>query len=219
VAEHLAPRLAGVGRPSLAPFASASSLIAVESGLVGEVAAGRGTECDIFGALDVTFVERRSQFSIHLESAAAPADWTLHRGVGPESCAAGRKEGVQSMATLERSLKAAMEIQGAIGIALVDHESGMTLGSMGGGAELDMEVAAAGNTEVVRAKMRAMDALNLNDIIEDILITLGNQYHLIRLVRSQRGQGLFFYLALHKSQANLAMARRDLQLIERDLQL
>jgi hypothetical protein len=123
------------------------------------------------------------------------------------------------MATLERSLKAAMEIQGAIGIALVDYESGMSLGSMGGGAELDLEVAAAGNTEVVRAKMRALDALNLNDTIEDILITLGSQYHLIRLVRSQRGQGLFFYIALNKAQANLAMARRDLQAIERDLQL
>ena len=59
------------------------------------------------------------------------------------------------MATLERSLKSAMEIQGAIGIALVDYESGMTLGSMGGGAELDLEVAAAGNTEVVGGPIRA----------------------------------------------------------------
>ena len=121
------------------------------------------------------------------------------------------------MATLERSLKAAMEIQGAIGIALVDYESGMTLGSVGGGAELDLEVAAAGNTEVVRAKMRAIDALNLNDTIEDILITLGGQYHLIRLVRSQRGQGLFFYMALHKAQANLAMARHVLSQLEKEL--
>lgn len=123
------------------------------------------------------------------------------------------------MATLERSLKAAMEIPGAIGVALVDYESGMSLGSSGGGAELDLEVAAAGNTEVVRAKMRTMDSLQLDDAIEDILITLGSQYHLIRLVRSQRGQGLFFYIALVKAQANLAMARRELQAIERDLQL
>ena len=73
--------------------------------------------------------------------------------------------------------------------------------------------------EVVRAKMRTMDSLQLQDTIEDILITLGTQYHLIRLVRSQRGQGLFFYIALSKAQANLAMARRELQVIERDLQL
>jgi hypothetical protein len=126
---------------------------------------------------------------------------------------------MDQMATLERSLKSAMEIQGAIGVALVDYESGMTLGSAGGGTELDLEVAAAGNTEVVRAKMRTMDSLQLQDTIEDILITLGTQYHLIRLVRSQRGQGLFFYIALNKTQANLAMARRELQVIERDLQL
>ena len=123
------------------------------------------------------------------------------------------------MATLERSMKSAMEIGGAIGVALVDYESGMTLGSAGGGAQLDLEVAAAGNTEVVRAKMRTMEALNLDDTIEDILITLGDQYHLIRLVRSQRGQGLFFYLALSKGQANLAMARRELGAIEKELQL
>jgi hypothetical protein len=123
------------------------------------------------------------------------------------------------MATLERSMKSAMEIGGAIGVALVDYESGMTLGSAGGGAQLDLEVAAAGNTEVVLAKMRTMEALNLDDTIEDILITLGDQYHLIRLVRSQRGQGLFFYLALGKGQANLAMARRELGTIEKELQL
>jgi hypothetical protein len=123
------------------------------------------------------------------------------------------------MANLERSLKAAMDITGTIGVALVDFESGMMLGSAGGGADLDLEIAAAGNTEVVRAKMRTMESLKLDDEIEDILITLGRQYHLIRLVRTQRGHGLFFYIALNKAAANLAMARRELQSIERELQL
>ncbi len=120
------------------------------------------------------------------------------------------------MADVETSLKEAMSIGGAVGAALVDYESGMTLGTAGGGA-LDLEVAAAGNTDVVRAKMRTMEQLGLDDRIEDILITLGDAYHLIRLVRSGRGTGLFFYLALDKGTSNLAMARRSLQNIEAEL--
>ena len=123
------------------------------------------------------------------------------------------------MAQLDQSLKEAMNISGAIGVALVDFDSGMMLGSAGGGPELDLEVAAAGNTEVVRAKMATMQQLGLKDSIEDILITLGGQYHLIRLVNSSKGTGLFFYLALSKSQANLAMARRQLGEIEEELAL
>ncbi|HWJ61914.1 MAG TPA: hypothetical protein VNS19_08075 [Acidimicrobiales bacterium] len=123
------------------------------------------------------------------------------------------------MAQLDVALKEAMEIPGAIGVAIVDYDSGMMLGSAGGSAELDLEVAGAGNTEVVRAKMATMRSLGLNDQIEDILITLGTQYHLIRLVTSPKGTGLFFYLALSKSQSNLAMARRQLQAIEAELVL
>jgi uncharacterized 2Fe-2S/4Fe-4S cluster protein (DUF4445 family) len=123
------------------------------------------------------------------------------------------------MSTVEHALKDAMEITGAVGVALVDFESGMMLGSAGGGAALDLEVAAAGNTEVVRAKMATMASLGLRDEIEDILITLGGQYHLIRLVSATKGRGLFFYLALNRDRANLAMARRQIQAIEQDLEL
>jgi hypothetical protein len=123
------------------------------------------------------------------------------------------------MAQLEQSLKEAMTITGAIGVALVDYDSGMMLGSAGGGESLDLEIAAAGNTEVVRAKANTMRSLGLDDTIEDILITLSGQYHLIRLVDVSKGEGLFFYLALNKSQANLAMARRQLMDIESKLDL
>lgn len=123
------------------------------------------------------------------------------------------------MSELEHALKDAMDITGAIGVALVDYDSGMMLGSAGGGAALDLEVAAAGNTEVVRAKMSTMAQLGLKSAIEDILITLDDQYHLIRLVDSGRGTGLFFYLALNRSQANLAMARRQIASIEQSLSL
>jgi hypothetical protein len=111
-----------------------------------------------------------------------------------------------------------MAIEGALGVALVDWESGLTLGSLGGGKYLDLEVAAAGNTEVIRAKMRTMSSLNLNDTIEDILITLSKQYHLIRLLKSaDTSQGLFLYLVLDRPKSNLALARHNLRRIESEL--
>jgi hypothetical protein len=121
---------------------------------------------------------------------------------------------------IESALKEAMSIDGALGVALVDWDSGMPLGTLGGGKYLDLEVAAAGNTEVVRAKMRAMESLRLIDTIEDILITLTKQYHLIRLLKnSTQEHGLFLYLALDRPKSNLALARHGLKQIESDLTL
>ncbi|MEU3747861.1 MULTISPECIES: hypothetical protein [Streptomyces] len=121
------------------------------------------------------------------------------------------------MANTETALKEAASIEGAIGAALVDYTSGMALGTIGGGNEIDLNVAAAGNTDVVRAKVRAMELLGLNDEIEDILITLGRHYHLIRLLKGRGTDGLFLYLALDKGRANLAMARHQLKKIENEL--
>ncbi|CAM5540775.1 hypothetical protein [Streptomyces tanashiensis] len=121
------------------------------------------------------------------------------------------------MANTETSLKEAAAIEGAIGAALVDYTSGMALGTIGGGKELDLNMAAAGNTDVVRAKVRTMEMLGLQEDIEDILITLGAQYHLIRLLKGRGTNGLFLYLALDKNRANLAMARHQLKKIEAEL--
>lgn len=82
------------------------------------------------------------------------------------------------MATLNESLNQLQAVEGALCAAIVDSGSGMLLGSIGTG--VDMELAAAGNTEVVRAKNKTMQALGLQDTIDDILITLGKQYHIIR---------------------------------------
>ena len=110
------------------------------------------------------------------------------------------------MANVKQTLESLLsDIDGAIAAALVDYKSGMALGTAGTG--LNLEVAAAGNTEVVRAKMKTMSNLGLKGSIEDILITLDKQYHIIRPIP---GQSLFMYLALNREQANLAMARYKL---------
>lgn len=117
------------------------------------------------------------------------------------------------MATIKQTLDEILELDGAMCAAVVDSTSGMMLGSAGAG--IDLEVAAAGNTEVVRAKMKTMRALGLNDLVEDILITLGKQYHVIR--PSARKEGVFIYVVLDKARSNLAMARRKIQDVEKEL--
>lgn len=118
------------------------------------------------------------------------------------------------MANAKETLPKLLEIDGCLGACIVDSNSGMTLGSAGAPG-IDLEVAAAGNTEVVRSKRKTMKALNLQDAIEDMLITLGKAYHLIRPLASN--DALFIYLVLDKSKANLAMARHQLKQIEKDL--
>ena len=118
------------------------------------------------------------------------------------------------MGNLAQSLEELMQIDGASAAAVVDSNSGMVLGKAGGGG-LDLDVAGAGNTEVVRAKMKTMKSLGLKDNIEDILITLGKQYHIIRPMTER--PGVFVYLVLDKQRGNLAMARRKVLDVDKEL--
>ncbi len=108
-------------------------------------------------------------------------------------------------------------IAGFIGACLVDSDTGLMLAAEGGGAKFDLEAAGAANTEVVRAKNAAMQALGLKDHIEDILITLGTQYHLIRPLASN--PTVFIYVALDRKAANLGMARLNVKNIEGTLKV
>jgi hypothetical protein len=125
----------------------------------------------------------------------------------------GAKEG-GDVANVKDSLKKILEVDGAVGACVVDSNSGMMLGAEGGGP-VNLEVAAAGNTEVVRAKRKTMKALEINEQIEDILITLGRQYHLIRPLASN--DALFIYLVLDRARGNLAMARHQLATVGKEL--
>ena len=117
------------------------------------------------------------------------------------------------MASIQTSLDTLLTADGALCAAVVDSASGMMLGAAGTG--VDLEVAAAGNTEVMRAKLKTMRALGLSDTIEDILITLGKQYHLLRPMAQK--EGVFIYYVHDKAKSNLALARRKLQDVEKDI--
>lgn len=108
------------------------------------------------------------------------------------------------------------QIGGFIGACLVDSETGLMMASEGGG-KLDLDAAGAANTEVVKAKLAAIEMLGLDDNIDDILITLGKQFHLIRPL--EKSPTVFLYVALDKKAANLGMARVQVKKCEQGLAL
>lgn len=119
------------------------------------------------------------------------------------------------MSNITESLATLITTDGALCAALVDSSSGMVLGTAGSG--LDLDVAAAGNTEVVRAKLRTVKSLGLDETIEDILISLTSQYHIIRPLAAT--PEVFLYLVLDRSKSNLALARIKVKEIDAQLEL
>ena len=75
---------------------------------------------------------------------------------------------IKTMSNIQETLAQVVAIDGATAAALVDWKSGMTLGTAG--TNPNIERAAAGNTNVVRAKLEVIRDLKLKESIEDILL-------------------------------------------------
>lgn len=106
----------------------------------------------------------------------------------------------QIVETFERI---AADIPGFIAASLVDLDSGMTLGLKSARPEFDLAAASAYNSEMVKQKLKIMKSLNLKTTLEDMLLTLGDQIHLIKLVNP----GTFIYLAADRASTNIAIVR------------
>jgi predicted regulator of Ras-like GTPase activity (Roadblock/LC7/MglB family) len=113
-------------------------------------------------------------------------------------------------------LSKASTIAGFIGVCLVDLDTGLMLTSQGGG-KIDLEAASALNTEVMKAQIAVGEALKLNDQVEDMLVSLGKQIHIMRPLSAN--PGVFLYLVLDRSKANLGMARLQIKALEAEVTL
>ena len=107
----------------------------------------------------------------------------------------------QQIVTILSELAANMP--GYIGAAVVDLDSGMTLGTYSKDDGFDLSAASAYNSEIVKQKQKVMSALRLDSLLEDMLITLSDQIHLIRLLTPST----FIYLAADREASNLAIVR------------
>lgn len=117
---------------------------------------------------------------------------------------------------VQAALDELMNIDGAVGAAVVDYENGMTLGTVGG-RNLDMELAGAGTTEVVRSERNIIHDLGLDEQIEDLLVSLSNQYHLVRMCKNH--EDVFIYLVINREKGNLGLSRRSIDQIDERLVL
>jgi hypothetical protein len=105
---------------------------------------------------------------------------------------------------LDAIAKIEADVSGVIATAAVDMESGMTLAAKSNRADFDLSVASAYNSELVKQKLKIVRALNLKTTLEDVLLTLGDQFHLIKILP---GGSSFLYLAADRSSTNLAILR------------
>jgi hypothetical protein len=99
-------------------------------------------------------------------------------------------------------------VNGFVAVAVTEIESGLSFGNLSIDPSFDPELASAYNLEVVKAKLSAVKALNLNQDIEDILITLSSQIHIIDISPNKK---FMIYLVADSSKANLGMTRAILR--------
>lgn len=119
------------------------------------------------------------------------------------------------MSNVAESLQRLIALAGAKSAAIVDSSSGMVLGHAG--SEEGLEIAAAGNTEVVRAQLKSMETMGSTDKIDDILISLSTRYEIVRPL--QLNPSIFLYLMMDKAKSNLALARYKVAEVEGQLEL
>ena len=97
----------------------------------------------------------------------------------------------------------ANDIPGFVGASMVDLDTGMTLAVRSVREDFDLAVASAYNSELVKQKLKIMKALNLKTSLDDIILTLGDQIHFIKVVSPT----LFIYLAADRGVCNIAIVR------------
>ncbi|MGG7567107.1 GTPase [Rhodovulum sp. DZ06] len=195
-----APAPAAAADPVPAPAPAAQAADQIPAAAAGPAAAGPVSAGTDFGS---------GGRDPHAEGRAASV------AQSPTKSVPGASE-TRSDSQMPNNISDLRECAGFIGACLVDSDTGLMLASEGG-ANFDLETAAAANTSVVKAKLSAMQALGLDDAIEDILITLGTQFHLIRPLASM--PTVFIYVALDRKTANLGMARIQTKKVEGQVKL
>ncbi|MGL4674700.1 MAG: roadblock/LC7 domain-containing protein [Wohlfahrtiimonas sp.] len=109
------------------------------------------------------------------------------------------------------NLEELKKIHGFKVASLVNVNTGIAIASASI-TDFNIELASSGNAQIVKTKRAVAESLNLDD---DILISLGKEYHLIRLLN--KNANFFIYLVLDRKEAQLGLARLDLKLFEASL--
>jgi serine/threonine protein kinase len=108
------------------------------------------------------------------------------------------------------------QISGFIGGCLIDSQSGEMIAAEGG-KDMNLQTAGAAHAEIIRAKQKAVQIMGVADQIDDVLVSMGNQLHMIRPLGPN--SETFLFVAMDRSTANLGMARVQVRQVEQSLAL
>ncbi|AGP52794.1 hypothetical protein [Streptomyces rapamycinicus] len=116
------------------------------------------------------------------------------------------------MTDIQESLREMMECEGALAASVVDYLSRITLGAVQTSQGPNLEKVAYGDTDVLRAKLSTLEFLGYSpERLEDIVVTLDTEYHLIRPLSQRASQGVFLYLVADRTRVDLDAARATMR--------
>ena len=147
------------------------------------------------------FIPAAKTAPVKAEAPAAPVAATPAAAAAPAGAPAAAP--VDNRPSLEDVLETLLSFDGALCVAVVDSDSGMILGKAGSGVEMDL--AAANASVILRARLASTRALGAKEKIDDMLISLSSQVQIIHPLPSN--PSIFTYLIGDKSKSSLAMAR------------
>ena len=106
-------------------------------------------------------------------------------------------------------------VSGFIAVSITATETGMPYASLSSDPNFNVELAGSYNLEVVKAKQSIIKSLDLKEKIQDIMLTLTNQIHLISI--SENGE-YFVYLAVDSKNGNLGLTRSLLKKYTKEIE-
>ncbi|MCH0538390.1 hypothetical protein I3F58_02195 [Streptomyces sp. MUM 203J] len=126
------------------------------------------------------------------------------------------------MPGIDECLLEAMTLPGVLGAALVDWTSGLALGAVGDSPVGDHSRGAAEAAELARAAaefdtfgtaapLERDPGTDPAPGLEDVIVTSGNGFHVMRFVATRADSSLVLYLWLDLAAGNLALARLRLR--------
>jgi predicted regulator of Ras-like GTPase activity (Roadblock/LC7/MglB family) len=107
-------------------------------------------------------------------------------------------------------LGATANIDGFILACLVDASTGMVLASRKDHESIGASAVAAGAADIVNVLSMLAGEVQ-TDGLEDVMVTFGSQFYVIRPVRQESDPHILLLVILDRLRANLAMARREIR--------
>ena len=157
-----------------------------------------------------------AEFPIKVGEIGTPAAADPRPAAAATASAAPTIAGDAGAARSRQALSSLLRIDGLIGCALVDASTGLVLAhEVRGEQPVDMELAAASCTQVLRSHRESARQMGLVDPVDEIITTAGARHLLVRAL--QRHDELFLVALLEKHRTNLALARFQLLEVERAL--